>query len=483
MPVSDFIYSRLLSHFPFEPTGDQKVLFNTLAHFISGEIPGEGECGSTGTSASDTLVVNGYAGTGKTSAMAAFVATLKEFERKFKLMAPTGRAAKVLANYTHEKSSTIHKQIYRQKDMEGGIGEFNINISKDSETIFIVDEASLISIDSFDSHFGSGDLLGDLISYIRQRPGNKLILVGDDAQLPPVSMDKSPALDLSYLTQYDCYPTAVTLSDVVRQASESGILYNATLIRHAICHEDLSGIPKLLVKPFDDISMINGGELIESLEDAIGKYGLDETVVLCRSNKRANRYNAGIRASVLLREERLTRGEKLMVVKNCYQFLSDIPELDFIANGDVASLMKISHYEERYGLHFAEAVLSFPDYNDIEITAKVILDTLESESASLSKEQSSALWEGVLADYSDLPTKKKRYDAVREDRYFNALQIKYATAITCHKSQGGQWPCVFIDNPFWHDDITLDDLKWLYTAITRAVSRVYLVNFPPESKR
>ena len=221
---------------------------------------------------------------------------------------------------------------------------------------------------------------------------------------------------------------------------------------------------------------MTGSELIEKIGDAVERYGLDEVVVLCRSNKRANRYNAGIRASVLYREERLTRGDKLMVVKNCYQFLENIPEMDFIANGDVARLVKISRYEERYGLHFAEAVLSFPDYNDVEVTAKVVLDTLESEQPALSAEQQRALYEGVSADYADVRGARKRYEKVREDPYFNALQIKYATAITGHKSQGGQWACVFIDNPFWKE-LTLDDLKWLYTAITRGVEKVYFVNF------
>jgi exodeoxyribonuclease-5 len=238
-------------------------------------------------------------------------------------------------------------------------------------------------------------------------------------------------------------------------------------------------IDQLRLAGFDDVERINGSDLIEKIGDAVGRYGLDDIVVLCRSNKRANRYNAGIRSAVLYREERLTRDDKLMVVKNCYQFLDDIPELDFIANGDVAQLVKVSHHEERYGLHFADAVLAFPDYNDVEVRAKIILDTLDSEQPSLSAEQQRMLYEGVNADYADVRGARKRYEKVREDPYFNALQIKYATAITGHKSQGGQWRCVFIDNPFWKE-LTMDDLKWLYTAITRGVESIFFVNFRDE---
>ena len=271
---------------------------------------------------------------------------------------------------------------------------------------------------------------------------------------------------------------------MVRQQKDSGILYNATILRTVIAEDYESGgalFPienlELSTDGFTDIQRINGGELIEALTDAYDRYGEDETIVLSRSNKRANRYNAGIRSQIQYKEERLVRGDKLMVVKNCYQFIEDMKDMDYIANGDIVNLLSINHYEDRYGLHFAQARLSFPDYNDQEISAKVCLDTLESESASLTYEQQNALYQGVLADYSHLTTKKKRYDAVREDLFYNALQLKYANAITCHKSQGGQWRCVFIDNPFWQEFFTADDYKWLYTAITRAVEKVYLVNF------
>ena len=465
MGVADFLVSTITRHLPYEPTTCQAALFDKLAAFAVqyGE--------------SDILLVSGYAGTGKTSAVAAFVRALKELEYKYVLLSPTGRSAKVLSGFTGEKAKTIHKHIYRQKSLKGGLGEFELDINKAKETFFIVDEASLIASSEAvmnDSIFGSGDLLSDLIAFVRAGVDNKLIIIGDRGQLPPIGMEESPALDEAYMSRFG--PVwSVSLTTVVRQAAQSGILTNATRVRQII-ERGGSDEPKLTLEGFSDVARITGTELIETLSDAVDKYGLDNVVVLCRSNKRANRYNAGIRSMVLFREERLTRGDRLMVVKNCYQFLDDVPEMDFIANGDVAELIKISHYEERYGLHFAEAVLAFPDYGDVEITAKVILDTLDSESASLTKEQQEALYEGVNADYAHIKGARKRYNMVREDLYFNALQLKYATAITGHKSQGGQWDCVFIDNPFWKE-LEPQDLKWLYTAITRGVKKVFFVNF------
>ena len=309
-----------------------------------------------------------------------------------------------------------------------------------------------------------------------------MILIGDDAQLPPIGLESSPALSEEYMSVFGGVSFS-RMTDVVRQQAESGILRNATMLRERIS-EGETDVPveqtNLSVEGFDDIERISGGELIDALSSAYSKYGEDETVVICRSNKRALRYNAGIRSMVEYKEEKLLRGDKLMVVKNCYQFLEDVKEMDYIANGDIVRLEKIWGHEERYGLHFASARLSFPDYEGLEIEAKVILDTLESESASLSYEQSNALYQGVSEDYSHLKTKKKIYEAVREDPYFNALQLKYAEAITCHKSQGGEWRCVFIDNPVWQDFLTTDDLKWLYTAITRGVEKVFLVNFKDE---
>ena len=465
MGVEHFFQQLIERNLPFEPTGDQSRAAAAMAEFV------------TLRDDSDIMVVAGYAGTGKTSLMAAFVKALKSMEYKFVLLAPTGRAAKVLSGFTGEKAYTMHKHIYRQQSLSAG-GKFTLDVNKAFDTFYIVDEASLITIDNGGgSIFGSGDLLDDFMTYVRGGRGNNIIFVGDRGQLPPIGMDDSPALDVDFLQSAYGPVVEASLSQVVRQASESGILHNATLVRQQIEQGFPAPVPMEL-EGFDDIESIGGGDLIEKLSDSIDRYGLDEVVVLCRSNKRANRYNAGIRSTVLYREEQLNRGDKLMVVKNCYQFLEKINDPSFfIANGDVAQLMRISKHEERYGLHFAEAVLCFTDYNDLEITAKIILDTLTSESAALTAEQQNELFEGVLADYADVKTKKKRFEAVREDPYFNALQIKYASAVTCHKSQGGQWKCVFIDNPFWRDDIELEDLKWLYTAITRATEKVYLINF------
>ena len=467
MGVAGFFSERLRHHLGYPPTPCQERMFQTLADF------------AMQYETCDLLLVSGYAGTGKTSAIAAFVKTLKELQYRYVLLAPTGRAAKVLSGFTGEKASTIHRHIYRQKSMHDGVGEFQLDFNKAKDTFFIVDEASLISVDMNQGGgvFGSGDLLDDLVRFVRSGVDDKLIIIGDRGQLPPIGLDRSPALDEDYLRRYGSLMTA-HLDTVVRQAAGSGILTNATILRRLIEAQRVE-TPRLRLAGFDDVERIDGSQLIEKIGDAVGRYGLDDIVVLCRSNKRANRYNAGIRASVLYREERLSRGDKLMVVKNCYQFLDNVPELDFIANGDVARLVRLSRHEERYGLHFAEAVLSFPDYNDVEVTAKVVLDTLESEQPSLGSEQQRALWQGVNEDYADERNTRKRYQKVREDPYFNALQIKYATAITGHKSQGGQWSCVFIDNPFWKE-LTLDDLKWLYTAVTRGVEKVFFVNFKDE---
>ena len=477
MGTCDFLYNGFVSRLKFEPTACQDALLRKISEFVSSDD-------------SDILVVNGYAGTGKTTAISAVISVLKELQTKCVLLAPTGRAAKVLSSYSGQPAFTIHKHIYRQKSVGGdGFGQFTLSPNKDKSTLFVVDEVSLIGIDAGQQQstaaFGTGNLLDDLISFVRAGAECKLILIGDSAQLPPVGLDASPALTKDYMDMHGGVEWA-ELSTVVRQQQESGILHNATHIRQL--QQDMEYGPDVIdlcdlgleVDGFEDIERISGGELIEKIGDAYVEYGEDETVILCRSNKRAIKYNMGIRSTVQFKEERLVRDDKLMIVKNCYQFLEDVEGMDYIANGDIAKLVKISKFEERYGLHFAEARIIFPDYDDQEITAKVILDTLESESASLTYEQSNALYQGVNEDYAHLTTKKKRYEAVREDKYYNALQLKYANAVTCHKSQGGQWKCVFVDNAFWQDFLTIDDLKWLYTAITRATEKVYLVNFKDE---
>ena len=466
MDRAHFLYEEFLRHFSYEPTPCQDRLLRQIGAFLS-------------TDEGDILVVNGYAGTGKTSALSAVVATMHAFHTPCVLLAPTGRSAKVLQGYTGSQAYTVHKHIYRQKShSDDGFGQFSLSPNKAKGTLYIVDEVSLIGMESGDRQaaFGSGNLLEDLIRFVRSGVDNRLILVGDAAQLPPIGLDRSPALSEEYMSFAGGVQFA-TLTTVVRQQAESVILKDATRLRELITRDAEIAPSSLGLVASADVERIGGGELLDALASAYDRYGEDETIVLCRSNKRANRYNAGIRSQVLYREERLVRGDRLMIVKNCYQGVEEMEGTDFIANGDIASLVKIGHYEERYGLHFAEARLAFPDYGDQEIVAKVLLDTLDAESASLGYEESNRLYQGVDADYAHISSKKKRYEAVREDPYFNALQLKHAHAITCHKSQGGQWSCVFVDNPFWQDVLTLDDLKWLYTALTRAVEKVYLVNF------
>ena len=468
MDRGGFLYKDFISHLGVEATFCQDSLLRDIAAFLTGDD-------------ADIMVVNGYAGTGKTTAIAAVVNSLVSLNIKCKLMAPTGRAAKVLSQYTGKPACTIHKGIYRQKSVGAdGMGRFTLDYNKSKDTLFVVDEVSLIGAEGQDRPegvvFGSGNLLEDLVNYVRAGADCRLILIGDSAQLPPVGLDCSPALSEAYMDGFGGVRYA-TLTTVTRQQRESGILHNATILRKMISAQGADTKIKLDLKGFDDIQRVSGGELIETLTDAYSRYGDDDCIVLCRSNKMAIRYNLGIRSMVEFKEDRLVRGEKLMIVKNCYQFLEDVEEMDYIANGDIARLQSIKGFEERYGLHFAKARLQFPDYGDVEVSAKVCLDTLESESASLTFEQQNALYQGVNEDYSHITSRKKRYDAVREDPYFNALQLKYAAAVTCHKSQGGQWSCVFIDCPFWQEEQSLDDLKWLYTALTRAVEKVYLVNF------
>ncbi|MCF0175272.1 MAG: AAA family ATPase [Bacteroidales bacterium] len=471
--VSSFFLKGFIGKLGFEPTECQRRTLESIADFV--------------TSDETMMVVNGYAGTGKTTALSAVINTLAENRINCVLLAPTGRSAKVLSSYTGRKAYTIHKCIYKQKAIsDDGTGEFSLGPNKNKDTLFIVDEASLIGIDQGERilAFGTGNLLEDLISFVGKGRDCKLIFAGDSAQLPPVGLDCSPALNGDFMRSLGA-SRFETLSTVVRQKKETGILHNATIIRQHIGDgfgEMYGSVGKLSLEidGFDDVERIRGGELIEKIGEAYGKYGEDSTVILCRSNKRALRYNSGIRNCVQFKEEALVRGERLMIAKNCYRFQSEGEDMEFIANGDMARLLRISRHETRYGFHFAEARLSFPDYDDREVVAKVLLDTLESEGPALGYEQQNALYRGVNEDYAHITSKKKRYEAVKEDPYFNALQLKYANALTCHKSQGGQWDCVFIDNPFWQDEMTTDDLKWLYTAVTRAVSKVYFVNFKDE---
>lgn len=451
----------------FEPTTDQKLAIDELSDYL------------TGSKNDSIFLLKGYAGTGKTTLVSALVACLTEMEIKTVLLAPTGRAAKVLSYYCKQNAHTIHKKIYRQKSLTDGFGVFNLDRNLSRDTIFLVDEASMISNYSHEaSSFGSGCLLDDLVDYVSAGMNCRLILIGDVAQLPPIGIDVSPALDPKELEScYNFSVKEVILTQVVRQADESGILKNATELRRMLNEGD-SGYPLLETERFPDIVRISGGELIEEISSAHYKYGLEETMVLSRSNKRANQYNQGIRNSILYREDEITVGDYLMVVKNNYFWTADIKEIDFIANGDIVEIVRIGKHVELYGFRYVEVSLRFPDYKDIELDTMIMLDTLNLEAASLAYEENKKLFFTIGEDYADIRSKKKRYEKVRDNKFFNALQVKFAYAITCHKAQGGQWSAVFVDLGYLTEEmLNREFYRWLYTALTRATEKLYLVNF------
>lgn len=425
------------------------------------------------------FLLRGFAGTGKTSLVAAIVNALTELEYKVVLLAPTGRAAKVFAGYSGHAAYTIHKRIYRQKSATDGEGIFNLGFNGVADTLFLVDEASMISNSGEDSNFGTGCLLDDLMQYVYNGKNNRLVLIGDVAQLPPVGLEISPALDRGELeASYLLGVTEVNLTDIMRQAEESGILYNATAIRSMIGRGD--GHLSLKVNGFPDVFRIGGGELLEEIDSCYGKYGEEETIVICRSNKRANRFNEGIRRTILYREEDFSSGDRIMIVKNNYFWGADYDKIDFIANGDIATVRRAGRREELYGFHFVRADLKIDGYEE-ELSAWVILDTLLSDYPALTYEQSRELYRRVEADYADVPLKRKRFEKVRTNEYYNALQVKFAYAVTCHKAQGGQWDAVFIDQGWLPDDMPGDEYwRWLYTAVTRARKRLYFINFKDE---
>ena len=460
--ISHQIYAKL----SFEATNNQKKIIEKLSEWLA-----EGDTNSI-------FLLNGYAGTGKTTIIASFVAALRDLGIKPILLAPTGRAAKVLSHYSNYEAHTIHKRIYRERTITDYESRFSLDYNREKGAIFIVDEASMLSNSSSENAaFGSGSLLDDLVEYVSSGKGCRLMLVGDDAQLPPVGSDISPALDPIELSHYGdvCYGT---MDEVVRQSHDSGILFNATMLR-CMLENRIHEIPRFDMS-YPDFRRVEGGELLEELQDCYDRFGRDETIVITRSNKRANRYNEGIRRHTLSAEEEIEGGDMLMIVKNNYFYAERDKEspMSFVANGDVARLKRIRRFEEFYGFRFAEATLQFPDYNDYEMQVKVLLDTISSESPSLTREQSHQLFMEVEKDYEDIKAKAKRYRAIRENAYFNAMQIKFAYAVTCHKSQGGQWRAVFVDRCLFGDEtMSRDMLRWLYTAITRATDRVYLVNF------
>ena len=427
---------------------------------------------------SKIFILNGYAGTGKTTLIAGLVGALKYIGMRPILLAPTGRAAKVMARYSGEKALTIHKRIYRQKTSADYVSKFTLDHNPERRAVFIVDEASMLSDNTPDGVvFGSGSVLEDLVQYVRSGRECRLVLVGDSAQLPPVGCDFSPALDPHTMSRFGEVVYG-TMNEVVRQEAESGILFNATLVR-CMLENGIVEIPHFEMD-YPDIEALEGGEFLEKLQDCYDLYGRDETIVITRSNKRANRYNEGIRRNVLCAEEAIESGDMLMVVKNNYHFTSLVEDcpMSFMANGDIAQLKRLRRFEDFYGFHFANAVLSFPDYEGLEMDCKILLDTITSESPSLTREEAMRLFYEVEKDYLDIKSKIKRYKEIRENPHFNAVQVKFSYAVTCHKAQGGQWRAVFVDRCLFGDEpMTRDMMRWLYTAMARATDKLYLVNF------
>jgi exodeoxyribonuclease-5 len=460
--LQDFVYKKFLEKFPFTPTPDQDCVLRQFADFICSE--------------NEIFIIHGYAGTGKTTLLKTIVETLPEVSMQSCLLAPTGRAAKVMAHYTGKPASTIHKKIYRRKKADI-LSKFSLSFNTQLRTIFFVDEASMLSSESTEqAMFGSGVLLADLCSFVfGGNKGCKLVLIGDSAQLPPVGLTHSPALQQEYMFRTFLKQTqSAHLTQVLRQAEHSGILKNATAIRNSI-HEWNGNIPQLTQAI--DVCSISGADLLAELEHSYDTVGDEECIVITRSNKQAYRYNEGIRRSILWRESRIAVGDMLMIVKNNYFSATTIPDIDFIANGDSARVLHIGKYENLYGFSFVNARLLLIDYN-VEIETKLLLETLESEAPALTNEQSQQLYREVLADYADVVNKRTVYEEMKKNKYFNALQVKFAYAVTCHKAQGGQWRHVYIDHGFLSDE-SMDNnfLRWLYTALTRATEKVFLVNF------
>ncbi len=452
----------------FQLTNSQSVMIEKLADFI------------ISPAANHIFVIRGYAGTGKTTMINQLTLTLDALQIKSVLLAPTGRAAKVLTGYTGKSAYTIHKKIYRQQSAADGMGAFVLDKNLHKNSWFIVDESSMISNKAAENTvFGSGRLLDDLLEYVFTGEGSRLILSGDTAQLPPVGISVSPALDVRMLEEYGFEVTDTELTDVVRQEKESGILLNATRIREMIFStEGSSGFLRIVLPDGGEPERVSGADLMEKLSDSYGQYGIRETAVLTRSNKRANLYNQGIRNSILYRDTEIARGDLLMVVKNNYFWLNEEVGIDFIANGDTGEITHIFGYEELYGFRFAHISLKLIDYEDVEIECKIILDTLQSETASLSRDDQLRLFNAVAEDYADIGNKRERWKKIKADSWFNALQVKFAYAVTCHKAQGGQWSSVFIDTGYLTEEmIDRDFLRWLYTAFTRSKEKLYLVNF------
>jgi len=462
--LQNFIASSIRAQLPFEPNEQQVNLLGELGTFLMS------------TDKEKLFLLKGYAGTGKTSVISALVRALNELKQKTVLLAPTGRAAKVISGYSGYPAFTIHKKIYRQKSMSDF--RFQLADNLNTHTLFIVDEASMISNSGAETTFGTGRLLDDLIHFVYGAEGCSLLLLGDTAQLPPVMQPLSPALEKENLLGYGLKVTEFTLTHVVRQALESGILHNATLLRQQITEEQTTEFPTFDLTGFNDIQKLNGAELIDEIQKAYDGVGVEDTIVVTRSNKRANIYNNGIRGRVMMKEDELTNGDLLMVTRNNYYWNKPYKEIDFIANGDILQIVRVKKYHDIYGFRFVDLTLRSLDV-EWEIDARIWLDSLQSDSPSQMNEMTNRLFEAVGEDYPEITTKREKFKKIFENEYYNALQVKFAYAVTCHKAQGGQWKKVFIDpGQVSEDQINSDFYRWLYTAVTRATETVFLVNFP-----
>jgi ATP-dependent exoDNAse (exonuclease V) alpha subunit len=468
---SNFFYSLLKRQFPFIPTIKQDLFFQLIAEFC------------TNADNDEIFVLKGYAGTGKTTVISTIVNNLAEINKKYVLLAPTGRAAKVIANYSHKPAYTIHKKIYFPKKVSGGGVSFTMQQNKHKNTFFIVDEASMISDSNTDSTtFANGSLLDDLISYIYSGTNCKMILLGDTAQLSPVNLDISPALNIETLgMHYNKEIKHIEFDEVMRQEEKSGILYNATELREVLKDELFESF-KFNLKGYKDIIRLSDGyDIQDAINSAYSNYSIEDTAFIVRSNKRANQYNDQIRTRILDKDSELSTGDFLMVVKNNYFWLKDSDEAGFIANGDIIEVLEIFTILELYGFKFAKVKIRMVDYPDqIPLETVLLLDTITSESPSLTYEESNRFYQEVMLDYEG-ETKYKKFQKVKENEFFNALQVKFSYAITCHKSQGGQWNTVFIEQPYLPNGIDKDYIRWLYTAITRAKDKLYLIGFKDEN--
>ena len=467
MLCREALYQHLVQAFGFEPTQGQATVLRHLSAFLLSEKD------------NPAYILKGYAGTGKTTLVRALVKTLPTIGMRHILMAPTGRAAKVMSNYTGSKASTIHRRIYQATTFPDGSVRIARGENKSQNTLFIVDEASMIGEQR---EFGGKSLLDDLLEYVFSGERCRLLLIGDTAQLPPVESRESPALDCDYLkSEFPVTAATFELTEVKRQALESGILYNATRLRERLKTSDFD-LPLFQTEGFPDTLRIEPETFEELLYNTFSENVDNEAVIVCKSNKRANLFNQAIRGRVLNIEGELATGDKLMVVKNNYHWTEGIPEINFIANGDMAEIRKIKHFDEMYDFRFADVELSFADYPDApNIEVKILLDTLNSNSASLTEEENRRLFQAIEEDYMDIPNRRERYKEMRKNPWFNALQVKFAYALTCHKTQGGQWSTVFIDSSLnQKESLETEDLRWLYTALTRAQKQVYFVNFKDE---